>query len=163
MVGINDSTDQYGHAWAFLLTVILLISALALSGCASRIELGEFEPYYRAFQHEAKVRGRQTDPRRLVIRFGRTTPAHATSTCYLRPDLGRYVAVNQAQWEREQDELFRELLIFHELGHCLLGREHSSGTYADGIPHSIMHYAGVPVKLYRQRREKYLNELFENS
>lgn len=162
MIGIRYSITRYGQARTFFLTVILLIGALALSGCASRMELGEFEPYYRSFQHEAKIRGKETDPRRLVIRFGRTTPAHATSTCYLRPDLGRYVAVNQAQWEREQDELFRELLIFHELGHCLLGREHSSDAYADGTPHSIMHYAGVPVMLYRERREKYLDELFEN-
>ena len=55
----------------------------------------------------------------------------------------------------------REQLLFHELGHCLLWRGHTSKTFRDGRPISIMN----PVLIlsdyeYMSNREYYLNELF---
>jgi hypothetical protein len=54
----------------------------------------------------------------------------------------------------------REELIFHEMGHCVLGRAHKSIKTAEGIPASIMHPYRISNSVYKEYRDQYLNELF---
>lgn len=75
--------------------------------------------------------------------------------------------------------LKREVLIFHELAHALLGKEHNNAMLPNGDPCSIMHEAigadyeifgtthfiinGNPVTIYQRnlyKREYYIDELF---
>ena len=57
----------------------------------------------------------------------------------------------------------REMVVFHELGHCILGRDHTEATTRNGFCASIMRSGtGNCRTLYNaQNRDYYVNELFE--
>lgn len=57
-------------------------------------------------------------------------------------------------WEREQ-------LVFHELGHCALGRMHRDTETPLLIPVSIMSTVMFDYRIYRDNWQYYMNELFE--
>ena len=56
----------------------------------------------------------------------------------------------------------KEFIIYHELGHCFLDRDHLDEANADGSCVSIMHSnPGVCFfELKSENREDYLDELF---
>lgn len=59
----------------------------------------------------------------------------------------------------DADDLTREALIFHELGHCLLNREHNNDTL-NGVPVSLMHHSVVKSKDFGVSYDAYIDELF---
>lgn len=69
------------------------------------------------------------------------------------------IVVNRLLWDSYNEE-DREILFFHELGHCALGRSHDNRVDKYGAPMSMMHWAGVPMKRYMAHRQYYLDELF---
>jgi hypothetical protein len=58
----------------------------------------------------------------------------------------------------------KEALIFHEMGHAILNREHKLDTLPNGDPSSIM---GTPVPIYTglsfTKRQYYIDELFNQN
>lgn len=73
----------------------------------------------------------------------------------------REVIVSRAHWNT-LPKVKREILIFHELGHCVLGREHVETRDALGAPISIM-YPSIPNSLafsYALDPERFCIELF---
>lgn len=58
------------------------------------------------------------------------------------------------------NDLYREILVFHELGHCVLSRGHEEEKW-DGIPASLMVQSGLGWKTYLVRREGYHAELLK--
>ena len=62
------------------------------------------------------------------------------------------------------DEMNRELMVFHELGHCYLQRGHMEDRMGDGICMSIMRSGdGSCFDNYtNDTRDYYLDELFSN-
>jgi len=69
------------------------------------------------------------------------------------------VALSSSAWNSGSDA-FREMLLFHELGHCLLGRGHKNTKHSDGRPESIMASSLFSQKTYLANRDQYLKELF---
>jgi len=66
-----------------------------------------------------------------------------------------------ARWWEQASEACREALMFHELGHCALGRGHVKETYPDGRPVSVMFPNLAPVcAVWPSRRQEYVNEAF---
>jgi hypothetical protein len=137
-----------------LVFLLLLIAVLfAASGCGRGMEApaaphGEFEPYFQAFEAASIAHGRSTyGDAALPIAFG-TISAEDAGECF-RPAADnytghRYVTINPAYWATAT-EAQRTQTVFHELGHCLLNREHTSAlmtlTRNDervGVPVSIM-------------------------
>jgi hypothetical protein len=55
-----------------------------------------------------------------------------------------------------------EIMVFHELGHCVLGREDTYDEVLKNLPLSIMHWNmdGFSDNFYQLNRERYLEELF---
>lgn len=73
-----------------------------------------------------------------------------------------HVTIDKTFWERSSS-LRKELIVFHELGHCYLNLNHSDDAYPDGRCKSIMRSgmgACVDVYTYDSRKE-YQDELFE--
>ena len=62
-------------------------------------------------------------------------------------------------WANNSDT-FREMLAFHELGHCLLGRGHKNTTHSDGRPESLMRSSMFSERTYLAYRDEYLKELY---
>ena len=54
---------------------------------------------------------------------------------------------------------YRELLLFHEMGHHILRRLHKDNMFRDGCPTSIMYYQ-LHEDCYKKYREYYIEELF---
>ena len=57
------------------------------------------------------------------------------------------------------DKWEREALLFHELGHCILGRGHIMEQFADGTPKSIMYPILIKSDIYESRYNHYMREL----
>lgn len=111
-----------------LLTLLFL-----LSGCGANIE-EEFMPYVRGWQVDIGV-----DTSELSIEFGDTNN-FAAAQC---EHISTTIVVNKEMWNR-RNTLWREQVLYHEMGHCLLLYEHDERMVIDTdtgrlIPLSIMH------------------------
>jgi hypothetical protein len=136
-----------------------------------------FEPYVISFQNEAAVRGFDYKIDNLIIRYDATLVLPVCGNCNIASkdnSFQKIISINSkfTCWTIDQE---LEALIFHELGHCFLGRQHVTDTLPNGDPKSIMipndnvlyppcSYAiddGPCNKLFR--REYYVDELFDET
>ena len=69
------------------------------------------------------------------------------------------VELSTNAWNNGSDT-FREMLLFHELGHCLLGRGHTNATHSSGRPESLMNSWLFDQRTYVANRDAYLKELY---
>ncbi|MEO6130336.1 MAG: putative metallopeptidase, partial [Saprospiraceae bacterium] len=71
------------------------------------------------------------------------------------------VIIDRDYWSTGTD-LEREFLVFHELGHCVLNREHMDDADENGICISIMTSGSPECRLSYtlSKRKKLLDELF---
>jgi hypothetical protein len=102
--------------------------------------------------------GNPVEANSLRVRFGQVAP----------DELGRcseadgiaLVTIDEKKWER-LNEMARESLVFHELGHCLLARDHVTEWLPDeSRPRSLMNEYLVSGKVYSSHQQAYLEELF---
>ena len=149
---------------------IFLVALLLLSASCQEQEPpparvdAAFAPFVREFVSEATKRG--MDVRRplneISIVFGPTINLLWDGQCNQENQL---ITINPASWQ-QNDAAQNRLTIFHELGHCLLGRAHLNGVLPNGEWQSIMR-GGEPVSnrsfitnFSGFRKEYYLDELF---
>lgn len=70
---------------------------------------------------------------------------------------GLNIQIDPDFWNKSSNEQ-REELLFHELGHCILGRDHIETMLKYNTPKSVM-YPYVFESAYKKHREYYVNEL----
>lgn len=79
---------------------------------------------------------------------------------------GPQVLLNSDWWFAAGD-VGRWVLTYHELGHCVLGREHNDALLADGCPESLMYWSVTPVVTCivsgRRTALEYATELFSDA
>ena len=166
-----------------MVKIILLVSAFAFAaGCSKHKEFvpeynvpAEFQPYVDAFTREAASRGHSYIIKNLIIQYDTNkdgTLCGACNSISLDAPVQKIISINPGiQCWNNSAEL--ETLIFHELGHCFLGRIHTNERLPKGDPKSIM----VPdnLALYSPciyniggqpcdnsfKRAYYLDELFD--
>jgi hypothetical protein len=142
-----------------------MIIALAMTSVACGrqssgiLNLGEFAPYADRFQQAAAQQGLQVPVDNLIIRFGELQNERQNGLCELTSDQTPTITIRKEIWD-QMDDADREELIFHEMGHCVLGRSHKSEKSADGVPLSIMHPYRISNSVYLEYRDQYLTELF---
>lgn len=71
----------------------------------------------------------------------------------------REILISREYWERSND-MSREMLVFHELGHCILLRDHRDDNDGWGHPNSLMRWKMFDSWIYEANREYYIEELF---
>lgn len=166
---------------------MLLLFAVLLWSCENdelpepvRTMPDEIRPYVDRFMWEAQQRGIFPDTSMLSIEFERNLTLKGED----RKVLGlctRSNNLHQIKFDTLTSlwllsgYLGREEIVFHELGHCLLGRPHRDDKFISGDYASIMRSAGLlqysdleiynsllglPVAPKAHRREYYLHELF---
>lgn len=121
-------------------------------------------PYYMRFEEEAASRGIHIDLQERGI-TGTLSDIEATNVagkCNYHPDHANHVTVDNEFWANSSD-LRKELVIFHELGHCYLLRNHNDDAHVDGTCVSIMRSGLDDCKdnYLNGTRDSYLTELFE--
>lgn len=77
-----------------------------------------------------------------------STPGYSIiGLCQIYSSGFRQVFVNESWWGSAGDNA-RKILIFHELGHCQLNRDHDTRISSDGRPYSLMYPIIDPVLFY---------------
>ncbi len=73
----------------------------------------------------------------------------------------RRITIDKPFWNRA-NHLRREMIVFHELGHCYLDRGHTEATFESGYCRSIMRSGTCCCRdaYTSQNRDYYLDELF---
>jgi len=118
--------------------------------------------YMISFHEEAQLRGvdiNLADAQisvRLIDIGGETV-----GRCLTFSNNTKTIELDRNYWDAQED-LGKEFVIYHELGHCLLDRGHLDAANQSGICVSIMHSSNDLCRNnYNTRtREAYLDELF---
>ncbi len=150
-----------------------LIILVLLSGCGSAPGQIDpvFQPYVDNFVEEGMVHERYNlDSSSLSVQFGDhnyMASQFIVGFC----DYGQNsVQIDPVVWANWANYLpSREQLIYHELGHCLLHRQHRNDEIQDPNawlgkrPVSIMHASVFNYMDYENHRTDYVNELFNHN
>ena len=121
-------------------------------------------PYFERFEEEGSRRGITVDLRSAHItgQLEEISENRVLGQCnYQRNNYNR-VTVDESFWNSTGDR-GREFVVFHELGHCFLLRDHLETTFTTGACTSIMRSGtGRCQDNYtRLTRDTYLAELFD--
>ena len=125
----------------------------------------ELVPFFEKFQEEAAVRGISVDLATADIEgvIEEIDGQHVAGQCSYRGFSNpRLVTVDATFWRRSSN-LFKEFIVFHELGHCYLNRGHAESAFPNGVCRSIMRSGvGDCLDSYNDNtRACYIDELFE--
>lgn len=140
---------------------------LTLVGCGKAYDVpSNFQPYVDTFVAQAATEGVALTITSLRIEYG-TLPASSEAGLCVASSPPTITLV-ETTWEAF-DETSRQLLMDHELGHCVLGRVHNATTgsltipgvgFGPALPLSLMSPYLVRESLYTGRSAAYLHELF---
>ncbi len=134
-------------------TILLLLTIVILTTCKQKVEPisapiyaieKQFQPFMISFLKEAAERNIKIDTTNLIIKLNNQLKIDKCGTCtYSTKNKNSQKTVeiytNSLTCWSVATFNAKEALIFHELGHCLLGRiDHKNDTFTDGSPKSIM-------------------------
>lgn len=137
----------------------------------------EFDGYVKTFEKEAAARGMNITINNLIIKYDSAlTVAYCANSNVTSSanDVQKIISIN-ARVHCAQNNMQLETLIFHELGHCVLGRQHDKSKLPNGDAKSIMYpddltmYSPCVYNLgdttcnHTFKRKYYIDELFNSS
>lgn len=126
-----------------------------------------FSPYVSQFENQAKV---ETGDKNfkvgdVPVNFGDTTDESFDGACLKYADGTKEVMIKKSWWDNA-NSVSRRIMVFHELGHCRLGRTHDDSTVeVDGqeFKTSIMHPVIPDSATFQMNEDGYLTELYTQS
>lgn len=167
--------------------LILIIFLVIVSQLKDKIERSEEKlnfsginekviPFYDKFLKEIEI----IDSFKLAIGFDKLDEGFS-GFCYSFSDGRKKIVLDSPYWEISS-EIVKEMLIAHELGHCLCNRDHTSfedlkwysvtfyriisekinGFLYDGCPDSFMHYSEFSENCYLKHYHYYWQEMRDN-
>lgn len=148
------------------LKVIVVICGIGMLSCSKSesepFVQEELQPFFESFATEGSFRGIEVDFGELGVEgyISETTEENAVGQCTHSSSSPNKVTIDAYFW-RVASTARKEFVIFHELGHCYLGRSHLDEKDENGICISIMQSsADACTSNYESERSKYLDELF---
>lgn len=145
---------------------LCLLGLLFAVSCidSPEVELQEdVKDLFLLFEAEGLSRGKEIDVQGmdLTARF-EYLEGEVLGQCERYSDGSKVIVLDQSNWD-EASEIEKEFLLFHELGHCVLGREHDNSKDNKGFCTSIMQSGtGSCKKKYNDsNRASMLDELFQ--
>jgi len=119
--------------------------------------------YFDRFAAEAKLRNLNFDQElfELTAEISSISDEGVAGTCQWHSRRANHVTVDLDFWNRASD-IGKEFVVFHELGHCILYRDHFEDQFENGVCQSIMRSGTLDCTdaFNRTNREYYLDELF---
>ena len=159
---------------------VSIVCIVIMLGCGKSSDFvydvpDEFELHVKKFETEARARGKDIRITNLIIKYDASVSSvycAKSNVISSTNDVQKIILINpQACW---QNLIQLETLIFHELGHCILGRQHDTSLMPKGDAKTIMYpdditlyspcvyNVGNPCDL-TYRRPYYVDELFNPS
>ncbi len=128
------------------------------------VSASEFQPYITSFEKNAAQNLNEPDftVGDIPINFGDTTTEDYDGVCNTYSDGTKEILIKKSWWE-STDDTQREIMIYHELGHCRLGRDHDDerrvvGTHTYKM--SVMNPIIPTSQDYSAQKNAYLTELY---
>lgn len=148
------------------LSIIISLSFIFTTACQRHhdqvIIPVSVQPIVAHFIQDGDKEGRPVVIDDLIIQFGKLDSS-TNGKCNEGNNMSPTIILNSDLWPYFDADM-REELVFHELGHCVLGRGHTSRTFNLGegpIPYSIMSPYIFDGSIYKQYHDHYLQELFQ--
>lgn len=124
----------------------------------------DLQPYFERFDVEAIARGLDfsLEMEELEASILSINRDGVLGQCHYSDEAPNIVEVDDEFWARATD-LEKEYVVFHELGHCILGRDHDDTRNSNGTCSSMMQsgLTNCRVEYNASNRDEYINELFE--
>lgn len=134
--------------------LILVVFFLSACGHDMLLDTSIFDSYVQTFQRESVLNERPTEVKDLVIKFSADLEDTIVGRCHTYLNASPLILININWWERLTSEQ-KEILLFHEIGHCILGLSHSAGKTAIMNKNLLSGWGG--------QRSELLSEYFKNS
>ena len=122
--------------------------------------------FFRSFENEAAARGIEIDLNEAILtaNISEIEGQGVAGQCS-RPinSLDNDITIDETFINSNVSNLLKELVVFHELGHCFLQREHREDEYPNGNCISIMRSGldGCRDNYTSSFRSIYIDELFD--
>lgn len=136
-------------------SLLFILALTLLSACGQKddvLRLGQFKAIVKQFEYEGKLRHRNVAVTDLIVEFD-SIEGSVIGRCYLTVGMTPKIVIDREYWDRETETL-RELLMFHELGHCVLLKDHVSTNYEVMSPYILSE------DYYVDNRDSLLDTLF---
>ena len=122
-----------------------------------------FDPYKRLFEawadkYSLLIFADDTDIQFGDINCPKKNHGSHCAVAYCEMDKN-VIVVDRVNWKKES-YYSREQVLFHEMGHCLLRRQHKNDLDSTCHPVSGMYWAMIDEQWYIDHREQYMEELF---
>ena len=115
-------------------------------------------PYLNSFYSTGIAYGKTVNLTDVAVAFGTVSAANVLGSCAPH-GTQMVVTVNAVKWATSP--LWkRNLVLFHELGHCVLSRAHLTNLDDNGIPTSLMYPIALTEAEYEANYSNYMHELF---
>jgi len=125
--------------------------------------LVDFRPYFERFEEAAAERGLtfESSLNALETSLEHINDGNVVGECHWNSHAPELVIIDIPFWNNASD-LDREYVMFHELGHCVLFRDHDNSINHQGFCLSVMASGttGCESVYTPANREYYLDELF---
>lgn len=147
-----------------LFIVYLAALLLAVTACGKHSVDPAFTTYVESFTEAAKAQGKDVNVDES-INFGAVSGQDTAGNCDKGFLKSASIIIDKSTWDQASDST-KTMLIWHELGHCVLNRDHKNDTEIDAVsgiklPASIMN-AKLPLDQYfTSRKDEYTKELFQ--
>lgn len=127
------------------LSVLLAISLTAcqsdpvLTEDDSQLLSDDLQPYFSSFEDAAADLGIPIDiaASGITAEIREINQGDVAGTCSTNGFDIRHITIDRSFWINASP-LLREMVVYHELGHCILGRGHTETSFANGLCTSIM-------------------------
>ncbi len=149
--------------WIFVCFLFFFVACQNENDTVPATEIDpEIQEYVDRFVEEAELRNVELDLKGLVARFNNIQGERVIGQCIVYTNDSREIVLDQQYWISNVD-VKRELLVFHELGHCVLDLGHNDDIDANGVCVSIMNSgtASCQLNYNKTTRAEFLDELFE--
>lgn len=126
-------------------------------------DTNSIEYYFNRFEQEAINRGFDINLAALgiIYNFEDIEQEFVAGSCTYNSHSPNQVTIDTEFWQIAPNAI-KEMVVFHELGHCVLGRDHREGRDTDGFCISIMRSGDGSCKdgYNSQTKDYYMAELF---
>lgn len=141
---------------------LLLLTAFSCTKDETVSVDAALQPLFDDFAGEAQNRGMNLDLSPYSGIFMELEENNVAAKCQTLSNGSKRVVVDQSFWN-SASTLQREMVVFHELGHCVLNRPHLDDARTDGSCVSMMQSGLSLCKMSytNQTRSAYLDELFK--